>query len=210
MIRVAIVEDDTDVRYSIEYFISQEDDMQVAGSFVQAEDFIDVYDDMHVDVVLMDITLPGISGIEAISRIKPLKPDVQFLIFSIHEDQERTYAALCAGATGYLLKSSTPEKVIAAIREIAGGGSPMSAQIARYVIRNFQEEHKSHVSIAAGLTTREKELLQALSGGYQYKEIADQMGISIETVRTYIRNIYEKLHVHSRTDAVNRVFPRKK
>lgn len=209
MIRIAIVEDDTDVRYSIEYFISQEGDLQVVGSYMQAEDFLDVFGEMQVDVVLMDITLPGITGIEAITKAKPLKPDVQFLVFSVHEDQERTYAALCAGATGYILKNTTPEKVIAAIREIAGGGSPMSAQIARYVIRNFQENHQDHVSVPTNLTAREMELLQSLSEGSLYKEIADRMCISLETVRTYIRKIYEKLHVHSRTDAVNRVFPRK-
>jgi DNA-binding NarL/FixJ family response regulator len=208
MIRIAIVEDDVDVRYSMEYFLSEADDIKVVGSFSQAEDLVNVFKKIEADVVLMDITLPGMSGIECVSKLKPQRPDVQFLICSVHEDQERTFAALCAGATGYILKNSTPEKIITSIREIVSGGSPMSAQIARYVIRNFHEQNH-RPEIPEELTPREVELLQFLSKGYQYKEIADRMCISIETVRTYIRNIYEKLHVHSKIDAVNKVFPRK-
>lgn len=207
MIRIAIVEDDVDVRYSMEYFLSEAEDIQIVGSFIQAEDLVDVFPDIDVDVVLMDISLPGMTGIECVARLKPLRPEVQFLICSVHEDQERTYAALCAGATGYILKNSTPDKIISAIREISMGGSPMSAQIARYVIQNFQKQNHQP-EIPEGLTPRELELLHTLARGYQYKEISDQMSISIETVRTYIRKIYDKLHVHSRTDAVNKVFPR--
>ena len=201
------MEDDADVRYSMEYFLSEADGILVVGSYKQAEDLMEVYQDLEVDVVLMDISLPGISGIACVSKLKPLKPEVQFLIFSVHEDQERTFAALCAGATGYILKNSTPDKVIQAIREIVAGGSPMSAQIARYVIQNFHQANQIPEGLE-GLTTREMELLQQLARGYQYKEIAEMMHIGLETVRTYVRNIYEKLHVHSRTDAINRAFRR--
>ncbi|HRZ43422.1 MAG TPA: response regulator transcription factor [Bacteroidales bacterium] len=208
MIRIAIVEDDVDVRYSMEYFLSQVDDIQVAGSFSHAEDLMNAYSDMDVDVVLMDISLPGMNGIDCVSILKAQRPEVQFLMCSVHQDQERTFAALCAGATGYLIKNIAPERIISAIREIASGGSPMSPQIARYVIQNFRE-HNIQADLPENLTQREVELLQALTRGYLYKEIADQMNISVETVRTYVRRIYEKLHVHTRTDAVNRAFPRK-
>ncbi|HPT14774.1 MAG TPA: response regulator transcription factor [Bacteroidales bacterium] len=204
-INIVLVEDDNEIRDSMELFLSKAKDFHIAGSFSTAEEFMEVFEDIHVDVVLMDINLPGINGIECVKQVKPKNESIQYMMCTVHEDQDKTFAALCAGATGYILKNATPAQLIDAIRDIARGGSPMSPQIARYVLKAFQA-HNQHPDRMQNFTQREKELVMALSKGYQYKEIADQMFISIETVRTYVRNIYEKLQVHSRTDAINKVF----
>ena len=204
-IQIVLVEDDHEIRDSMGLFLLKSGDFQIAGSFPAAEDFIEAFTEITVDVVLMDITLPGMNGIECVKLLKPQRPEVQYLMCTVHEDQERTFAALCAGATGYILKNATPAQLIDAVRDIVQGGSPMSPQIARYVLKAFQAQNHQP-EMMQNFTQREKELVIALSRGFQYKEIADQMFISIETVRTYVRNIYEKLQVHSRTDAINKVF----
>lgn len=204
-IQIILVEDDKEIRDSMELFLSKPKDFHIAGSYSSAEEFMEAFEDTVADVVLMDINLPGINGIECVKLMKPKNDSVQYMMCTVHEDQERTFAALCAGATGYILKNATPAQLIDAVRDISQGGSPMSPQIARYVLKAFQFQHQNP-ELLQTFTQREQEMLKALSRGFQYKEIADKMFISIETVRTYVRKIYEKLQVHSRTDAINKVF----
>lgn len=206
-IHVAIVEDDQDIRESIVEFLSTTDDIFCTGSYSCAEDLIREFRLLEVEVVLMDITLPGISGIQCVELLKPQRPDVQFLMCTSHGDARKTFDSLCAGATGYLLKNASPQQLFDAIRDIFRGGSPMSAQIARLVVNSFPDKLKNQ-QLFDTFTTREQEILTALSKGFSYKEIADNLLISIETVRTYLRNIYEKLQVHSKVEALNKVFPR--
>jgi len=205
-IKVAIVEDDEDIRHSLEEIISSSDEMNCVASFPNAEEFIESFKFISADVVLMDINLPGQDGIKTVAQLKPLKPKVQYLMCTSYEEPEKTFESLCAGATGYLLKSSTPEKLFDAVKEIYKGGSPMSPQIARLVVTSFNQKQKVSKEYES-LTDREKEILQFLSKGFQYKEIADKLFLSVETIRTYVRHIYEKLQVHSRTEALNKVFP---
>ncbi|MBK8954188.1 MAG: response regulator transcription factor [Saprospiraceae bacterium] len=206
-IRIALVEDDPDIRSSMVELISLADDLICNKQFERAEDFSKAFPDMMVDVVLMDITLPGMSGIQCVRECKPKRPDIQFLMCTSHNDAERTFDSLCAGATGYILKNSSPEQVFQAIRDIYNGGSPMSSEIARMVVSSFPNKKTDHVLLDS-FTTREQEILHALAKGLSYKEIADQLFISIETVRTYLRKIYEKLQVHSKVEALNKVFPK--
>ena len=207
MIYVAIVEDDDEVRSSMKEFLLATDDLSCVADFANAEDFIKQFPSLNVDVVVMDISMPGMSGIQCVSQLKPRRPEVQFLMCTSHMEAEKTFDSLCAGATGYILKNSPPEKVFDAIRDIHRGGSPMSSQIARLVVSSFPDK-KKNISLLETFTTREQEILYALAKGYQYKEIADQLFISIETVRTYLRKIYEKLQVHSKVEALNKVFPK--
>lgn len=207
VIRVVIVEDDDEIRSSMQLLFSRTPGLHIVGSYGCAEDFMVDFPVLEADVVLMDITLPGMSGIECVKELKPQREEVQYLMCTVHEDQERTFAALCAGATGYILKNSSPGRITDAIIEIHQGGSPMSALIARYLIKGFQGQ-PARQSLLNDFTPREQEMLQFLAMGYPYKEIADKLFLSIETIRTYIRHIYEKLHVHSRTDALNKVFPK--
>jgi DNA-binding NarL/FixJ family response regulator len=207
IIHVAIVEDDDDIRGSMKEFLSTTDDLVCVADYPRAEDLVRHFRTMDVNVVLMDITLPGMSGIQCVEQLKPVRPDVQFLMCTSHGDAQRTFDSLCAGATGYLLKNSSPQQLFEAIREIHRGGSPMSAQIARLVVSSFPDKGKDQ-KLFESFTTREQEILSALAKGYSYKEIADNLFISIETVRTYLRNIYEKLQVHSKVEALNKVFPK--
>jgi DNA-binding NarL/FixJ family response regulator len=155
-------------------------------------------------VVLMDINLPGINGIECVKRLKPLCPDTQFIMSPVYEDDENIFESLMAGATGYLLKKTVPVRILEAITEVYEGGSPMSTQIARRVIASFRKE--DDIDSSEILTSREKEILKNLSDGLRYKEIAAKLKISIETVRSHARRIYEKLHVQSRTEALNKIY----
>jgi len=207
MIYAAIVEDDDEVRSSMEEFLSTTDDISCVATFANAEAFMKQFAAMNVDVIVMDITMPGMTGIQCVSLMKPKRPEVQFLMCTSHIDAEKTFDSLCAGATGYLLKNSPPEKLFDAIRDIYKGGSPMSSQIARLVVNSFPDK-KKNTGLLDTFTAREQEILYALAKGYQYKEIADQLFISIETVRTYLRKIYEKLQVHSKVEALNKVFPK--
>lgn len=206
-INILVVEDDPEIRDWLETVLQEAEGLNAICTFPDAESCIRHYLENDPDVVIMDIHLPGINGIECIKKIKPLKPDVQFIMFTIFEDDDNVFDSLCAGATGYILKNTTPGKLVEAIRELYNGGSPMSSSIARKVIRSFQQPG-SNKSQYNKLSPREKELLDSLAKGYRYKEIADRMFISVETVRTHIRNIYEKLQVQSRTEALNKIFPR--
>lgn len=206
-IRVAIVEDDADIRESMEAVIPLSGDLVCNHSFERAEDFLKVCADLMVDVVMMDITLPGMNGIQCVRQAKPIRPDVQFLMCTSHNDSERTFDSLCAGATGYLLKNSTPEQIFAGIRDIYNGGSPMSPEIARMVVMSFPNKNQNN-ELLSTFTSREQEVLHALAKGFTYQEIADKLFISIETVRSYLRNIYQKLQVRSKVEALNKVFPK--
>lgn len=206
-IRVAIVEDDADIRSAMLDLLPMESDIVCVRSFERAEDFLKEVQGMMVDVVLMDISLPGIDGIQAVREAKPKRPELQFLMCTSHNDSERTFDSLCAGATGYLLKNSSPSRIIQAVREIHRGGSPMSPEIARMVVNSFPNKNQNQ-SLLDTLTTREQEIVHTLAKGYTYQEIADNLFISIETVRTYLRKIYEKLQVHSKVEALNKIFPK--
>ena len=203
-ITVAIVEDDKELREDLAGFINSRRGLRCASTFATAEDALKSLPDKPPDVVLMDINLPGMNGIECIHALKPRLPDTQFMVLTVFEESEKIFAALRAGASGYLLKRAAPAELAEAIEQVHAGGSPMSPQIARQVVQFFQPPKKAAARAAAGmedLTDRERDLLALLSRGKQYKEISDQLGISVDTVRSHIRRIYKKLHVHSRTEA---------
>ncbi len=201
-IKVSIVEDDKVIREGIGALVQTRPELHLTGMYERSEEFMHDLKNSEPDVVLMDIELPGHSGITCIRHIKPAYPEMQFMMFTVFDNPDKIFDALTAGATGYILKSEPPAKLVDAIREIYAGSSPMSATIARLVVNYFSGKISDDKSLAT-LSIREREVLEALSKGLLYKEIADRMNISIETVRTFIRKIYEKLHVHSRTDAVN-------
>ena len=205
-IRVAIVEDDNDLRQHFEKVVNDVPDFFLVKSFANAEDFeLTLLNSDSIDVVLMDINLPGKSGIDCIAAQKGKLPAIQYLVCTIFEDSQNLFNALCSGATGYILKSASPADVENAIRDIHAGGSPMTPQIARMLINTFPAR-RTNADLLAKLNRREREILDMLAEGYRYKEIANQLFLGVDTVRTYIRNIYSTLQVHSRTDALNKVF----
>jgi RNA polymerase sigma factor (sigma-70 family) len=206
MIKVAIVEDIDDIRKGLAMIVNTNDSLECKHTFADADKAFAVLSVQPVDVVLVDINLPGgINGIELVQKLKPGHPHMQFMMCTVYEDSELVFKALKVGATGYILKKTPPAKLLEAIQEIYEGGSPMSAQIARKVISSFQ---KPVINEAAQLLTkREQELLELLAQGYRYKEIADQLSLSIDTIRTHIRNIYRKLEVQSRAEALNKIYP---
>jgi DNA-binding NarL/FixJ family response regulator len=154
------------------------------------------------NLILMDIGLPGMSGIEGIKRVKELQPDCLVLVLSVYDDDDHIFEALCTGACGYLIKKTPPARLIEAIREAYEGGSPMNSHIARKVVTFFQKQAKPATAADAAVTDREKEILASLAQGNSYKLVADELNISIDTVRFHIRNIYKKLHVHTQSEAV--------
>ena len=200
-IRVSIVDDDADLREHIAGFVSAAPGFQAIGAHASAEAALAGLPQEKPDVVLMDINLGGMSGIECARRLKPLLPAAQIVMLTVFEDTERIFSALAAGASGYLLKRLPPAKLLEAIREVYEGGSPMSAPIARKVVQSLQAATPAP-DPRAELSTREREVLERLAEGLAYKQIAEGMAVSVHTVRSYIRRIYEKLHVQSRTEAV--------
>jgi DNA-binding NarL/FixJ family response regulator len=204
MIAVAIVEDLKEIREGLQLLIDNSDGFSCLETYANAEDAIIGVQRGMPDVVLMDINLPGLSGIEAVGLLKDKCPGIQFIMSTIYEDDSKIFDSLKAGASGYLIKKTAPEKLLEAITEVYNGGSPMSTNIARRVISSFKmNDPLNNVSI---LTQKEKEILKALSRGLRLKEIAAEMHIGMETVRTHTRHIYEKLQVQSRTEALNKVF----
>jgi DNA-binding NarL/FixJ family response regulator len=207
MISVAIIEDDEDIRESLESTIKSTEGMVCAGAFPDAETGLEFLNANPADIVLMDIHLPGMDGIECVKRLKAIHPEMQFIMCTVFRDDDSVFNALKAGATGYLLKNDDPGKIMDAIHELHAGGSPMTPQIARRVIESFKRpvvNEEIHL-----LTRRENEMLGFLAKGLRYKEIADKLCISTETVRKHINNVYRKLHVQSRIDAVNKIFGEK-
>ncbi len=204
-IRIALVEDDPELLEGMSSMLATSADVTLAGVFASAEDFLAQAGQLRPDVVLMDIGLPGMSGIACVAKAKATIPSIQFLMWTTFEDDEKIFDALRSGAAGYILKNSTLQTIIESINDISRGGSPMSSSIARKVIESFRP--KKTVLEEHNLTAREREILEWLAKGLRYKEIAARLFISTETVRKHIRNMYEKLHVQSRTDALNKVFP---
>src|SRR6185436_16628407 len=204
MIHVVIIEDIREIREGLQMLIDSSDGFSCSKTFSSAEQAVTELPAMCPDVVLMDINLPGISGIEAVKKLKGQCSQTLFIMSTVYEDDENIFESLKAGASGYLLKKTSPSKILEAITEVYNGGSPMSSQIARKVISSFQQ--KDSIDETDILTPKEKEVLKALAKGLRYKEIADEMKISIETVRSHARKIYEKLHVQSRTEALNKVY----
>lgn len=206
-IKVVIVEDDTEMREGLESIVHSHPALDCIATFSTGEEALKQIPVIIPDIVLMDIHLPGISGIDCVRQLKPHFSFTQFMMCTVYEDSENVFESLCAGATGYLLKNSPPGKITESIIDLYHGGSPMSSIIARKVIHTFRPVTQLNVE-KEKLTKREREMLDLLAKGYRYKEIADQLFISFETVRTHIHNIYEKLHVQSRTEALNKIFPR--
>ena len=203
MIRVVIIEDIKEIREGLQMLIDGSDGYVCIQTFATGEEAVERLPSLYPDVVLMDIHLPGITGIEAVRLLKAKCPDSQFIMSTIYEDEESIFESLKAGASGYLLKKTTPVKILEAITEVFQGGSPMSGQIARKVIATFQK--KDAIEGSDLLTDREKEILRSLARGLRYKEVATELNIKLETVRSHARNIYEKLQVQSRTEAINRI-----
>ena len=207
MIKIAIVEDDRTTREGLETVINLAPGFQCVCTCMTAEDALRVLPPLAPQVVLMDIQLPKMSGVECVARLKELLPSVQVIMVTVYEDPDRIFCALRAGACGYLLKRSTPEQIVAAIRDVQQGGVPMSSEIARKVIAHFQQQETA-ASDMEGLSAREREVLDLVVRGLSNKEIVDRLGISIEGVRWHLRNIYQKLHVHTRTEVLVKFRPR--
>ncbi|HSU54971.1 MAG TPA: response regulator transcription factor [Candidatus Dormibacteraeota bacterium] len=200
-IKVAIVDDDEGIRNSLATLIRRASSLHLAGDYPDAESALQEIPRELPDVVLMDINLPGMNGVECVRQLKAAAPSVQVLMLTVYEDSDSLFNSLKAGASGYLLKRTASARLIDAIREVYTGGSPMTPQLARRVVQFFTRAPQTDSPLSR-LTPGEREFLDQLAKGYAYKEIADQMKISIDTVRSYVRTVYEKLHVHSRTEAV--------
>jgi DNA-binding NarL/FixJ family response regulator len=201
-IRVAVVEDDDRLRASFIARLERAPGIRCVAAFANAEQALAQLADSMPDVVLMDINLPGKSGIECVRELKARHPATQFLMLTVYEDVDLIFRSLQAGATGYLLKRAVPGELLEAIRDLHAGGAPMTSLIARKVVESFAPKAKTGAGDAASLTPREREIVEALALGCQYKEIADRLGIGISTVRTHLQHIYEKLQVSNRTEAV--------
>ena len=203
--RIAIVDDDGPTRHVLTEIVASAPTLELVGQWDRCEPAIKVLPGRAPDVVLLDINLPEVNGVDAVRRLKPAMPKTQFLMLTVYEDADHIFAALAAGATGYLLKGTRRAELLEAIGQITAGGSPMSSGIARKVVQSF--------SLSSGgakrneldeLSPREQSVLALLTKGYLYKEIAESLGVSVPTVSTYIRRIYEKLQVHSRSQAITK------
>ncbi len=203
MIKVAITEDNNTIREGLAALINGTPGYSCVGAYPDCESLLSKLPLLSVDVILMDIGLPGMSGIEGIARAKKIKPELNILMLTVYEDSQSVFKALCAGACGYLVKKTPPSKLLDAIKDANEGGAPMSSLIARQVITVFQQTQGSASDEGdTELSSREKEVLTSLSDGNNYQEIADRLFISVDTVRHHIKNIYKKLHVHSQSEAV--------
>jgi len=200
-IKVCIVDDSSEVRESVVEYIASSPDFECVGAFETGEDAVKNIPGLQPAVVLMDINLPGMSGIQCVRKLKDKMPNLQALMLTVYENSERIFEALSAGACGYLLKSTPPAQLLEAIKDMRSGGSPMSSHIARKVVQAFQPSSQKQPLIEQ-LSPREQQVLSLLAEGFPYKQIASQLDLSIGTIRTYIRAIYDKLHVNSRTEAV--------
>jgi two-component system, NarL family, response regulator LiaR len=201
LIKVSVYEDNDSLRKSLSHLIMGTDSMELAGAYPDCSTLIQNFREAKPDVVIMDIDMPGISGIEATEMIKASFPEIQILIYTVFNDRKKVFEALCSGATGYLLKKSNSIQIIEAITELSIGGSPMTGEIARMVMEFFSRNSKGNTNEYA-LSPRELDILKCIVQGDSYKMIADSCCISIGTVRTHINNIYKKLHVNSKSEAV--------
>lgn len=204
-ITLVIVEDLDEVRQGLSQFLSLNPEFKVLDTFKTAEEALVDLPSINPDIVIMDINLPGINGIECIRMVKKKIPRTQFMMFTVYENDEKVFEALKAGASGYLLKNTGLLQITESLKELYKGGSPMSSNIARKLVTIFREQQADAEPVEA-LSKRENEILQLLAKGLLYKEIADQLSISTGTVRQHIHKIYEKLHVQNRTEAINKAF----
>lgn len=196
MRKILIIEDNDIVRDGFRLLIKSNSEHQVVGAFDRCEAAIDKLDDLKPDIVLMDLDLPGIDGIEGTKAILKHYPETKIVVITVHEESDRVFDALCAGASGYITKDTNQDDLINAIEEVSNGGAPMSSQIARMVVSSFRQHEQSP------LTSREQEVLNLLSQGKSYSEIAEELFVHRETVKSHIKNIYEKLHVNNKKEAL--------
>ncbi len=207
IITVCIVEDRENIREALKILVGEQNDCTCIADFANGEEAVKQIPELQPDVVLMDIDLPGMNGIECIRQLKPLCPQVQFMICTVYDEDEKIFEALAAGANSYILKRSSSETLIDSIKDLYMGGSPMSSDIARKLVRHFQgvmsaEKEQYH------LTPRETEIMELLARGLTYQQTADKIFISSKTIKKHVYNIYEKLHVNSRTEAINKYYGR--
>jgi DNA-binding NarL/FixJ family response regulator len=200
MTKIAIVEDNKVIRESLTEFVQSDPELRCVCTCATAEEALKIIPKHEPEIVLMDIQLPNMSGIECLAQLKQMLPSIHVIMVTVYEDTERIFKALRMGACGYLLKRCTPEELLSAIREVRQGGAPMSREIARKVIVSFQEPMKAAAEVEE-LSPRELEILELLAGGFPNKAIADRLGLTDGTVRWHLRHVYHKLHVRSRTEA---------
>lgn len=200
-LRVSIVDDDEPISRILADLIRESKNLEFVSAYNDSEVALQRLPAQRPDVVLMDINMPGISGIECVRRLKPELPDTQFLMLTVYADADHIFAALAAGATGYLLKGTNRTQLLAAIRQIAAGGSPMSCAIARKVVQSFSKTEPDRPDVQT-LSPRERSVLDLLAKGYLYKEIAESLNLSVATVDSYVRRVYDKLQVNSRSKAI--------
>ena len=204
MITVCIVEDLEDIRNGLAAIINMTDGFKVLQTFSNAEDALQQLSLLQPDIVVMDINLPGISGIECIRRVHEKNRSIQFMMFTIYENSDTVFEALEAGATGYILKNSSPAKTIESMQELYQGGSPMNPEIAKKLVLRFQKQTFSQNEYH--LTPKEQKILELMSKGYLYKEIANELKNTVNTIKQHIRHIYEKLHVQNKAEAINKMY----
>jgi DNA-binding NarL/FixJ family response regulator len=209
MIRVTIFEDNALINEGIRMMVESQTDMLMAGAFRDARGVLNKIKKTKPNVVLMDINMPDVNGIEAVTEIKREFPEILVMMQTIFEDDDKVFAAICGGASGYMLKGTSPDKMLDAIREMTRGGSPMSPNIARKVLHIFHDQFRSVKEEFITLTPKEKEVLQYLVDGFSYKMIADKMKVTFHTVNDHIKNIYNKLHVNSAPEAVSKALKNK-
>jgi len=200
-IRVALVEDNDDLRVSMKSLLRRSPRVRVVADYADAESALSDISRHKPDVVLMDIKLPKMDGVECVKLLKGLLPTVLIIMLTIHDDNDSLFNSILAGADGFLLKDTVPSRLVEAIEEVRNGGSPMTPQIARRIVQRFRKSDVVPASME-NLTPREQEVLEQLALGSRYKEISDKLGISLDGIRFHIRGVYNKLHVHSRTEAV--------
>ena len=205
MITICIIEDLIDIQKGLQTIIKSNEAFELLKCYSNAEDAIDELPQLKPDIVLTDINLPGKSGIDCITEIKPILVDTQFIMFSIYEDSDQVFEALKAGASGYILKNTSPNKIIDALLELYEGGSPMSPKIARKVLNSFNSKIIEN-NVNELISKREQEVLELLSKGFLYKEIADRLNITLSTVKRHLNHIYSKLQVQNRTEAINKMY----
>ncbi len=201
-VSVGLVEDDGQTRKILSGWIQRAASFRLTGEWCSAESALHSLVEKKPDVVLMDINLPGMSGVQAVRQLKPRLPDTQFVMLTVYEDANHIFDALASGATGYLLKQTPREELLAALEDVHRGGSPMTSNIARKIVQSFRRSPAAPATPGGELSPREQEVLDLLARGYLYKEIAERLNISVPTVNTYVRRMYEKLHVRSRAQAV--------
>lgn len=210
-LEICIIEDSQEYRTALKDMINYTPGLTCKHVFANGEKALLRIPSLSPDIVLVDIGLPGISGIEVIKEIKLNVPKIKFMVLTVSEEGDKIFNALSAGASGYLLKSTPPPKIIESIRELNNGGAPMSMQIARKVVASFQQKNKEEENpYEKLLTKREKEVLNELSNGLRYREIAQKLGVSIETIKSHCHSIYEKLHVNTKIEALNLYFNKNK